>query len=228
MADNFTSSLFMSFIDDAERIVLSDPDGDRVPYTSYILKNKHEEKIPSIANPLDRLYAQASSCHACSGFESRRVFASPVRKQGARVLFIAPYPESEMIFTPQSLEIFKAWWKPSLLLEEGEWALTTLIKCPVSAFSEEAANACRAYLREEMAILQPKSLILLGYDTARFMTRREDGMSKLRMHRFNINHIPTYVTYTPSDYLHDASLKRVIWQDMLYLRKELGTEGRGK
>lgn len=228
MADNLTKSLFMSMLDDAERIALSDPDGECVPYTSYSLKDRNESKVPEVRNPLDDLYKRAASCHACHAFESRRIFADPVRKTGAKVLFIAPYPENEMIFSSESLGIFKAWWRLSLLLEEGEWALTTLIKCPVSAFSYESAVACRSFLREEMTLLKPQSLVLLGSDTARFMTRRGDDMDGLRLRRFSINHIPSYVTYSPLEYLHDSSLKRSIWQDMLFIRKEIGTEERCK
>ena len=225
MHDNFTESYFLSLIDDAERIVLSDPAGETIPFSEYTVKAKREE-VQNKEDVLASIYKEAESCHSCSGYMQRSVFASPIVKSNAKVLFIAPYPEGTLIFSPESLQIFRAWWKLSLLLEEGEWALTTLIKCPAGKFSSESADMCRAYLRTEMAEMKPEAIVLMGEETARYMLRKNLPMNMLRQRRFVVNHIPVVVTYTPADYISDPSLKKPIWQDMLFIRKSIGTEER--
>ena len=210
MGDKFSEGYFLSLLDDAERLLLSDNLGDEVPYVSYTLKDPEGKKVEKkTQSPLTALYTE-----------------SAVIKINPKVLFFAPFPEGDMIFTPESLEKFRAWWKLSLLLEEGEWALTTLIKCPVGEFSTEAADECRSTLREEMKIINPEAMILLGHETASYMLRKDMPMAMLRNRKFVVNHIPVFVTYTPGDYLRAPSLQRAIWNDMLFIRKSIGTEDR--
>ena len=222
MGDKFTESYLLSLMDDAERIILSDPLGDKVPYLSYTIKEDRKKE----ESPFSVLYREVSSCHSCNGYEKRGVFAEPVIKLNPKVLFIAPYPEGSIIFSPQSMEKFRAWWKLSLLLEEGEWALTTLIKCPVQSFSVEAADRCRDTLRQEMSMIKPEAMVLMGHDTASYMLRKNLPMDELRGRKFVVNHIPVFVTYAPSDYLKSPSLQKPIWSDMLFIRKNIGTEER--
>ena len=226
MGDKFTEGLFMSFIDDAERIILGDTVGDDVPLVSYTIREKSSPKPQQRETPLDALYNEASSCHACTGYESRSIFVRPIVKKEPKVLFIAPYPEGSVIFSPESLKIFRAWWKLSLLLEEGEWALTTLVKCPVPGFDRTFCDACRSILRTEMAEISPEAMILLGHDTASYMLGKNENMDTLRQKRFVVNHIPVFVTYSPRDYIQDPSLKKAIWSDMLFIRRQIGTEDR--
>ena len=226
MGDKFTEGIFMGLIDDAERLITGDTLGEIIPPVSYSLREKEPSAPAREEAPLEAVYREAASCHACPEYTRRTVFTEPVTKMNPRVLFIAPYPEGTMIFSASSLEKFRAWWKLSLLLEEGEWALTTLIKCPAASFSAEAADRCRAVLRKEMEIMKPGALVLLGHDTASYMLRKNLPMDDLRGQRFVINHIPAFVTYTPSDYLSDLSLQRPIWNDLLFIRHSIGTEGR--
>lgn len=227
MGDKFTESYFMSLLDDAERIIASDPLGDTIPYLSYSIKEKEGSKAVARAqSALETLYHETASCHLCHGYERRSVFAEPIGKKGAKVLFIAPYPEGNMIFSEESLKMFRAWWKLSLLLDEGEWALTTLIKCPVGSFSRSAADACRPILRTEMTELKPEAMVLMGRDAASYMLNKDVPMEMLRGKRFVVNHIPVFVTYTPMDYILNPSLKKPIWNDMLFIRSMIGTEDR--
>ena len=226
MGDKFTEGIFMGMIDDAERLIAGDPLGETIQPISYLLRGKEPQSPSRTESPLEAVYREAASCHACPEYARRTVFTEPVTKMNPLVLFIAPYPEGPMIFSSPSLEKFRAWWKLSLLLEEGEWALTTLIKCPAASFSAGAADGCRAVLRKEMEIMKPRALVLLGHDTASYMLRKNLPMDELRGQRFVINHIPAFVTYTPSDYLSDPSLQRPIWNDLLFIRRSIGTEGR--
>ena len=198
MGDSFTKGYLMSLIDEAERLISSDPFGEERPPVSYTLKEKEERR----KDPLESVYREASSCRLCQACSGRRMFAHPVVASGPKVLFIAPSPEGSVIFS------------------------TTLIKCPSSPFSPSAADQCRPFLRSEMSMMKPEAMVLLGHETACYMLRRSVPMDEMRQKRFVVNHIPVFVTYTPLDYLHTPSLQRDIWNDMLFIRREIGTEGR--
>lgn len=215
----------MALIDEAERIISSDPLGEDMAPVSYTLQErKNEEAVKE--DSLAELYAEAASCHACSGYQCRCGAVPMIAKRNPKVLFIIPFPEGGTVLSPSSLPVFRAWWHDSLLLEEGEWALTTVIKCPVGRFSAEAAGSCRAFLRREMSEMDPSAMVIMGHEAAAYILGRDLPMEGFRSERFVVNHIPSYVTYTPADYAADPSLRRAIWNDMLFIRKAIGTEGR--
>ena len=229
--------ILLSLIDDAERIVSGDFLGETIEPVVYSLEEKKEKISPvrgetasrSAAHPessSDGLYSEIASCHSCTGYLSRSIAVPLVSRVNPRVLFIAPYPEGQMIFSPASQEKFRAWWKSALLLGESEWALTAAVKCPVGAFNKEAADACRKFLRAEMMEMKPSSMVIFGGSTASYMLGKNLPISAFRGRRFVINHIPSYVTYSPSDYVANPSLRKDIWNDMLFIRREIGTEGR--
>ena len=224
--DRRTAEYFLSIIDDAERVILSDPLCEDKERVSYALKNIPEKKTP-LKSSFEELYNTVASCHECGLCFSRRVFSRPIIKKGVKVLFIISGPSGDALLSPEEISLFQSWWKKSMYLEEGEWALTTLVKCPSSAFSSAAADKCRPYLRTEMEESAPEMIIVMGYDAASYILGKKQPMDDLRGRRFLVNKIPLYVTYSPSEFLlNKDALRQKAWSDMLLFRKALGLEGR--
>lgn len=207
----------LSLIDDAERIVASDPLAEALAPVAYELRAQEKEERKGG----DDFYRMIASCHACQLFASRRVFARPVAKKNPRVLFITENPEGDMLLTPESLTTFRAFWKDSMHLREGEWALTTMIKCP-GIWSRDAADACRLYLRKELEDIAPGAIVLMGMNAARYMLGERGADDAYLKHRFTVNHIPLYVTYSPAEYRADRSLRTRIWENLVFIRGDLG------
>ena len=219
MSDNGTREYLMSLLDEAERCIIGDPLGETIEPCTYTLsENRKEEK------PAD-LYAACSSCHSCQMYAKRSVFARPLIKQG-KVLFILPYPDGDMLLTDDDVQLFRSWWRDSILLREGEWSLTTLIKCPAGMWDKAAADACRGYLREEMLSFRPSAMVILSSDASRYMLRSSSDFQSMLCHEYKVNGIRTFVSYSLSEYRANPSLRLPLWKNFLFIRSALGLEGR--
>ena len=141
MSGNSTKEYLMTLLDEAERCIIDDKLGEVIEPCSYSIEdNASRDNAPA------DFYAACASCHSCQMFSRREVFARPLMKRG-NVMFILPYPEGNMLLDGDDIQLFRSWWRDSILLREGEWSLTSLIKCPAGTWSREAAYACRGYLR---------------------------------------------------------------------------------
>ena len=208
----------LTLIDEAERVISSDPLAEDSGAFSYGFK---EETVKS-----SDFHTSAVSCHECDGYLSRTVFPRPILKKNARVMFVMAKPDGQLMLEGQRIADFRKWWHDSLLLQEGEWALTSLIKCPVAEFSDGMADKCRGYLKDEMEEYTPSALILLGLDVARYMLRSAAPIEKFMKHRFLINHIPAFVSPSLDEYAAAPLLRRAIWENFLFIRDALSLDKR--
>ena len=168
-----------------------------------------------------------SSCHKCKACLDRTIFAEPILNQNPKILFVAPMPEGSTIFSPSSNDYFLKWIS-AIKLTRRDIALTTLIKCPVKEFSKEYADICKVHLRDEMNMLKPKTMVLLGQSVSSYMLRRSGDMdSVFRKRKFSVNSIPVFCTYSPLDLVNNRALRVPIWEDLKFISSFLG-EGENK
>ena len=82
---------------------------------------------------------------------------------------------------------------------------------------------CLPYLREQIAIIQPRILVALGKTAMAGLTGADESMSAMRGRWFNFENIPLLPTYHPSYLLRNDSLseKRKVWEDMLLVMEKL-------
>ena len=221
MGDNITLECFLSLLDRAEAVIEKDNLLEEREEFGYSVRDK-EIKEESI----DR-FEEISSCHKCKACLERSIFAEPILNQNPKILFVAPMPEGSTIFSPSSNDYFLKWIS-AIKLTRRDIALTTLIKCPVKEFSKEYADICKVHLRDEMNMLKPKTMVLLGQSVSSYMLRRSGDMdSVFRMRKFSVNSIPVFCTYSPFDLVNNRSLRAPIWEDLKFISSFLG-EGEGK
>lgn len=220
MSENSTKEYLMTLLDEAERSIIGDPLGEIIEPCEYSLKTDETK-----ARPVD-FYAECASCHACQMFRNRTVFARPIMKSGVRVMFILPFPDGNMLLSGDDITLFRSWWKDSILLKEGEWSLTSLIKCPAEGWNKDAADACRGYLREEMMTFKPSAMVILSSDVSRYMLRSSAEFQTMLSKEYTVNGIRTFASYSPAEYRRDPSLRIPLWKNFLFIRRALGLEGR--
>ena len=143
-----------------------------------------------------------------------------------RLSNILPYPDGDVLLSDDDVQLFRSWWKDSILLREGEWSLTTLIKCPAGKWDKAAADACRGYLREEMMTFRPSSMIILSSEASQYMLRSSMDFQSMLCREYKVNGIRTFVSYSLSEYRSDPSLRIPLWKNFLFIRSSLGLEGR--
>ena len=83
---------------------------------------------------------------------------------------------------------------------------------------------CLPYLREQIAIIQPRILVALGKTAMLGLTGTDETMGAMRGRWFTFENIPLLATYHPSYLLRNGSNteKRKVWEDMLLVMEKLG------
>ena len=89
--------------------------------------------------------------------------------------------------------------------------------------AEEMRN-CLPYLREQIAIIQPRVLVALGKTAMAGLVGAEESMGAMRGRWFEFAGIPLLPTYHPSYLLRSGANteKRKVWEDMMLVMEKLG------
>ncbi len=218
MVDNTALEYFLSLLDEGERILSSDPLCEKHTMLSYTLKEKEEKPVEDIK--VDESFS-VNECRACHAWVNRVQFVPAKESSECKVMCIISSPKINRLLTPKG-EMFFLKWFQGIGLDISNVALTTLVKCPLKSFSALEANACKGFLKEEMTRMKPERLLLLGEDVAHYMLRRNDSMNEMRGRKYKINNIPTFVSYSPDEFVeHYNELRAPVWQDLLFLKENL-------
>ncbi len=84
--------------------------------------------------------------------------------------------------------------------------------------------ACLPYLREQIALLQPKVIVALGATAVKGLLQVEIGITRLRGKWLEYNGIDLMPTYHPAYLLRNPAGKADVWADMKAVLAKLGRE----
>ena len=93
--------------------------------------------------------------------------------------------------------------------------------------SAEEATTCQDYLFRQIALLQPKLILVLGRIAAHRLLNTDTPLSKLRGQLQTEQHsgLPMLVTYHPAYLLRSPKEKRKAWLDLLVIKRRLQEKG---
>lgn len=111
----------------------------------------------------------------------------------------------------------------SISLKRDTVYITNIVKCrpPNNRDPEpEEAASCEAYLKQQIAMIQPKIILAVGRIAAHNLLKTDQRVGAMRGQRFEYadTGIPVVVTYHPAYLLRSPSEKRKAWQDLLLAR----------
>ena len=102
--------------------------------------------------------------------------------------------------------------------------IANIVKCrpPYNRVpTEEEANACLLHLRMQVALVQPKVIVLLGATAARYTLNPNIRITRERGIWTERRGVWMMPTFHPSALLRDETKKRDAWTDMQSLRQKL-------
>jgi len=212
---------------------------------ALVEKDPAEPVEPSLspgdkAARLKAIRDRAEKCPECTGLETLRdTFVFAVGNHDANIVFVgeAPGYDEEKQQEPfvgkagQLLDkIIKAMgigrddvyisnivkWRPKI----GDGNQGTRNRKP----SEEEMGASKAYVLEEIKVVQPRAIIALGGTAALGLLGLEIPVSRARGQFFDLDGIPAIVTYHPSYLLRNEapSERRKVWEDILMVMERTG------
>ncbi len=129
-------------------------------------------------------------------------------------------------FVGKAGQYLDKWLAAISLSRETNVYITNTVKCRPpqnrDPYPEEKSN-CFAFLKRQIEIIHPQSILCLGKPASTLMTGRPDAtMGALRGKFFFYDGIPMMCTYHPAAVLRDLSLKRPVWEDLKKLARYLG------
>jgi uracil-DNA glycosylase len=111
----------------------------------------------------------------------------------------------------------------AIQIKRHEVYICNIVKCrppsnrdPLPAESE----ACIPYLLEQMSVIRPRLLLLLGKVAATTLLKQEMTLAQFRMEIREFQGIPAFVTYHPSALLRNPEWKKFAWEDLKKLKIE--------
>ena len=188
---------------------------------------KLTQNISSKNNNLTSLDEIIKKCKKCNLHKTRQntVFGEGDPDSNIMIIGEAPGREEDEAGRPfigRAGKLLNEFLK-SIDLNRDSVFIVNTIKCrPPENRDPEASeiSACSDYLDQQINIIKPKVLVLLGKIAANRLLGEDMPMSELRLKKFFIDKydIPIIVFYHPAYILRSPSQKKKVWDDLQYLK----------
>lgn len=115
--------------------------------------------------------------------------------------------------------------------------ISSLLKCQVPqqhTISAQESQSCQHYLNQQIQLIQPKVLMVLGETTACCLLQKELSLDDYRamysaidsQHEklfYQTSAVPLFFSYSPEELLQQPEAKRKAWADLQQLQKIMAT-----
>jgi len=108
-------------------------------------------------------------------------------------------------------------------LEREDVYIANIVKCrPPDNRNPlpEERKACLGYLLQQIAIIRPKLILLLGKVAATTLLHQDKTLKDFRENTYIFQNTKTYVSYHPSALLRNPNWKKPAWIDLQKIQKE--------
>lgn len=182
-----------------------------------------EVEVPVYGN-LDDLAAKAATCRLCALADTRTQVVFGVGNTNADIVFIgeAPGRDEDLKGEPfvgragQLLDRMLA----AVGMDRDRVYIMNTIKCRPPNNRDpriEEVQACNLWFEQQLELLRPKLICLLGRVAAQTLLETNAPLGSLRGNWHNFQGIPALVTYHPAYLLRSPQQKQKSWQDLQQL-----------
>jgi len=176
---------------------------------------------------LKELEENYHTCTKCALHTGRNKFVYGNGNADARLLIIGEGPGAEenrlgKVFVGRSGQLLTKMLS-AINLSRDEVYITNIVKCRPPGNRNplpEEKRACLPYLEEQISIIQPEFILMLGKVAAVTLLEIDQTLAAFRQQTYNFRGIKTYVSYHPSALLRNPSWKKLAWIDLQKLQKD--------
>ena len=176
---------------------------------------------------LNSINQLVKDCQKCDLYKTRKntVFGDGDTNSDVMIIGEAPGKEEDQAGKPfigRAGKLLNEFLK-SIGLNRDSIYIVNTIKCRPPENRDPAISeikACSDYLDQQISIIKPKVLVLLGKIAANRFLNVDKPISDLRLKKFFIEKydIPVIVFYHPAYILRSPSQKKRVWDDLQFLR----------
>ena len=200
------------------------------PVSSPAAAKSEVAPIDDSLPPLEKVRIKAERCTSCRLAAKRTNMVFGEGNESADIMFIGEGPGEDEDMTGRPF-VGKAGQLLTKIIENGmkipreQVYIANVVKCRPPANRDpmpDEAQCCIGFLKEQIKIVNPKVLILLGKVAMKNLLGIESSMSKAREATYEYEGIKVFVTYHPSALLRNEAYKRPVWEDIKKAMKYLG------
>ena len=177
---------------------------------------------------LNALRISVANCSACALHQGRTQTVFGVGDHHAQWMIIgeAPGAEEDQLgepFVGRAGQLLNAMLLAIGLPREAVY-ITNVVKCRPPGNRDpapEEAAACESYLKHQIALVNPKVILVMGRIAAHNLLKTDAPLGTLRGKRWSYaeSGIPVIVTYHPAYLLTSPKEKRKAWEDLQFAQK---------
>ena len=179
------------------------------------------------AELLKELEEKYHTCTKCALHSGRNKFVYGNGNADARLMIIGEGPGADedrmgKVFVGRSGQLLTKMLS-AINLSRDEVYIANIVKCrPPDNRNPlpEEKSACLPYLEEQISIIQPEFILMLGKVAAVTLLEIDQTLKAFRQQTYNFRGIKTYVSYHPSALLRNPSWKKFAWIDLQNLQKD--------
>jgi len=174
---------------------------------------------------LDEHYKAICECQLCPLGETRNKFVYGVGSPNAGLMFIGEAPGAEEDrrgepFVGRAGQLLDKILTAIDLSREHVY-IANMLKCRPPGNRDPQPDEmakCLPYLQEQIRLIKPKLICLLGRIAAQGLLKTTTPLGKLRGRWHELEGVPTLVSYHPAALLRFPAYKKDTWEDMKTLK----------
>jgi DNA polymerase len=202
------------------------------PTAAPIIEEPKVVPVPENFQSLEEIASHVAVCRSCPLGQSRNL-AVPGEGKSKQpdILFVGEWPTADEDAQGRPF-VGKAGQLLAKMIEamgyqREEVFIANAVKCrPPNNRTPlpEEMEICLSYLRQQIKLLKPRVIVGLGATAIKGLLGKTAGITKLRGTWQEYEGIKLMPTFHPPYLLRDPSKKKVVWQDLQLVLKELGRE----
>lgn len=175
---------------------------------------------------LQELEKKYQSCTKCALHSGRNKFCYGNGNADARLMIIGEGPGADedrigKVFVGRSGQLLTKMLS-AINLSRDEVYISNIVKCrPPNNRNPlpEEKRACLPYLEEQISIIQPEFILMIGKVAAVTLLEIDQTLKAFREQTYLYKGITTFVSYHPSALLRNPNWKKFAWIDLQKLQK---------
>ena len=180
---------------------------------------------------LEAVCAEVARCRRCPLHATR---LNPVPGEGdphARLMFIGEGPggdedrQGRPFVGPAGQLLDKM--IAAMQFRREEVYIANIVKCRPPrnrAPMPEEAEMCLPFLQEQIRLVRPEVIVLLGATAVHYLLKRQEGIMRIRGRWLEYGGVPVMPTYHPAFLLRQEQAKRDAWEDLKQVMRRFGKE----
>lgn len=181
---------------------------------------------------LQSLREEIGDCHRCKLYKERTQIVFGIGNPKSEIVFVgeAPGRDEDLKGEPFVGEAGQLLTKiiEAMKLKRQDVYIANVVKCRPPANRNPEADeieSCEPFLIRQLEIIKPKIICALGTFAAQTLLKTKEKISALRGNFYYYHDIKVMPTYHPAYLLRNPVDKKLVWEDMKKIIKELKLKG---